>query len=556
MGKVAVLQETLSKAANPWKTVNLAEIRGQKRSMLEASVFALQEGDSLLNILQETWSQTVPGITPQDVRLSLASAIEKVELMMETIYDRRTAVTEMLQIYLKHESRKWPKLDQILNLGNSLAEVEESIQWYQRLSVQVKELASSYLTSYESAIKERLEQLSKAHAFFSLAEAIEKKLSDVNLSEDEINDSIERLKSEAEPVFAYKDVCDVEGIQSRWNAIKVKLENLKHSMNQQKRSSVASVKTFTSRLDDMSQWLNQLNVSSPRVVIGNTSQQVSAFMAQCKDTLYTLQRKSHEIEGMFGALKIIADDELEDAQDQRHEEIMNRLRQCAKIQEDRIDLATAYLKFLKVTNDLESEMKSCRSHNSLTASLERQRQSIQQLYLQACNLSKNCISLLDEKVHARVEAKSTIENIKHIMDRINMRQNELIAAWSALKCQQESRETADKQKVEQLWEDLRSAWRSLDPFLHRLDQEPSAIVTTLEHSYAQLSKVRQILNDLGRSGIAQERVVQGQKTIKGLEDVFQSLITFTKHLASIKQAVKIEMAKYAATTPSQSLVSS
>ena len=35
--------------------------------------------------------------------------------------------------------------------------------------------------------------------------------------------------------------------------------------------------------------------------------------------------------------------------------------------------------------------------------METQRQNIQQLFLQSCNLSKNCIAMLDEKLHARVD---------------------------------------------------------------------------------------------------------------------------------------------------------
>ena len=35
--------------------------------------------------------------------------------------------------------------------------------------------------------------------------------------------------------------------------------------------------------------------------------------------------------------------------------------------------------------------------------METQRQNIQQLFLQSCNLSKNCIAMLDEKMHARVD---------------------------------------------------------------------------------------------------------------------------------------------------------
>ena len=49
-----------------------------KRKMLEASAFALQEGEGLLQLLHQTWQETSPGMTPQHVRTSISASIEQV----------------------------------------------------------------------------------------------------------------------------------------------------------------------------------------------------------------------------------------------------------------------------------------------------------------------------------------------------------------------------------------------------------------------------------------------------------------------------------------------
>ena len=46
--------------------------------MLEASAFALQEGEGLLQLLHQTWQETSPGMTPQHVRTSISASIEQV----------------------------------------------------------------------------------------------------------------------------------------------------------------------------------------------------------------------------------------------------------------------------------------------------------------------------------------------------------------------------------------------------------------------------------------------------------------------------------------------
>ena len=70
----------------------------QKKKMLEASVFALQEGDGLILSLQEAMaSSPLASVASTAFRISLCRSVEIVELWMETIYTNRVAVTKQLQ---------------------------------------------------------------------------------------------------------------------------------------------------------------------------------------------------------------------------------------------------------------------------------------------------------------------------------------------------------------------------------------------------------------------------------------------------------------------------
>ena len=132
------------------------EMASQKKRMLEAASFALQEGDSLLARLHQAWSETVPGVTPPETRASLSRAIETVELWMESVHEKRCRATSRLM----ELQQLWKKAlaDSPLDLGHSVLSVEEAISRLQRL-FPCRE------------VRERIHMLEEARRFFCLAEA-------------------------------------------------------------------------------------------------------------------------------------------------------------------------------------------------------------------------------------------------------------------------------------------------------------------------------------------------------------------------------------------------
>ena len=79
--KVNRLKMQVEKASqslkNPERSL-MRDLKLFKRKMLEASAFALQEGEGLLQLLHQTWQETSPGMTPQHVRASISASIEQV----------------------------------------------------------------------------------------------------------------------------------------------------------------------------------------------------------------------------------------------------------------------------------------------------------------------------------------------------------------------------------------------------------------------------------------------------------------------------------------------
>ena len=56
----------------------LNELNAAKKTMLESSVYALQEGDSLLDQLNNMWTQSSLDSRPESIRRSVNLSIEKV----------------------------------------------------------------------------------------------------------------------------------------------------------------------------------------------------------------------------------------------------------------------------------------------------------------------------------------------------------------------------------------------------------------------------------------------------------------------------------------------
>ena len=106
------------------------------------------------------------------------------------------------------------------------------------------------------------------------------------------------------------------------------------------------------------------------------------------------------------------------------------------------------------------------------------------------------MAMLDEKAHAQIDIIAAKNNITNVMDRLNAQQSDLIQAWSADKSREKSRQSKVLElqaKANQLAEEL-SQFQFM-PFLH-LSEEPSFMVSSLEHSYSQITRLREIVKQL------------------------------------------------------------
>ena len=249
--------------------------------------------------------------------------------------------------------------------------------------------------------------------------------------------------------------------------------------------------------------------------MGLTVHDVRSFIETVKETLRAVQRRSQEIEGMHGALKIVAQDQQNPDPDLEyttdvHRKVVENVREVLLTLDERIDVATSYAKFLKISDDVTREMQilhkdlmaatpiknSSKRNGTERDQMETQRQNIQQLFLQSCNSSKNCIAILDEKIHAQIDTSSAKNNISDIMERLNSLQSDLIQAWSADKIRESRRLSKVAElhaKANQLIDELRHF--HFQPFLH-LSTEPSFMVSSLEHSYSQIARLRDIVKQL------------------------------------------------------------
>ena len=506
----------------------------QKRKILEASVFALQEGDGLIQALNQAWLQTQPSLTPPHIRHELGRSIEIVEIWMETIYDRRTRVTRMLQDVLdaykaqekidnlesEWEDKYLRLQNEALDVGQSFQEANQNLRLAQQLLQDTRTSSDSnseYQNKYEELLAQRVTILERASDFFRLMEDTMSKLIQMEATVRGLNtpthqslEMIENLEaclaitdklvSEAKDVAKETLVacnamaCETSGVNKSLERLKEKADEVKRQcqikqQNAQRKS--ASMKNFHGELKEVSAWLRaQGNQES----LGKDKQSVLAFNKRVKEMLQGVQRKSHEVEGMLGALKIIQDDQEEWSLDATHQKVVKELQGALKCLEERLEIGNVYLKFLQLVDEVQKLSKDLMSKKIADPSLETQRQNIQQLYLQICNTSKNCIALLDEKTSADVDVRSAKENIRSIMNAINAEQSELINIWNARKHVQK-RDADFKGKVNYLLQELQASWKFFDPFVH-LSGEPSLMVSSLESSYVQISNVRKVLQKL------------------------------------------------------------
>ena len=260
--------------------------------MLEASVFALQEGDGLIASLQQAMgSNPLVEAVSNLARLSLCRSVEIVELWMETIHTNRVAVTKKLQESRQSQLCHWASLirekheqctNQTLNLGHSTRDVDEKLSETLQLASEAKALRRDFtggevLTNYENYLAERLALIQKARYVFSCAEETNRKFDNlgtvINTEPDNADDNLQanlivtdKILSEVEEVA--RDImsqnsisCDTTGLQACLQALKEKSQIIhgicdQHRANRQKRKSL---KNFSSELNEVNQWLRQLS---------------------------------------------------------------------------------------------------------------------------------------------------------------------------------------------------------------------------------------------------------------------------------------------------------
>ena len=202
----------------------------------------------------------------------------------------------------------------------------------------------------------------------------------------------------------------------------------------------------------------------------------------------------YELEGMKGALKVMLNDNDESnhnkATDNLIAKVHEKIRKLSRTLEDRITISSKYVKFLKLANDLTKEMQILEDEFLVTKSgirnsntemeqaqqYEARRLTIQQLYLQVCNASKNCIHDLNANNDAFI-LKDPVEcNINLILSNLNRAQSILIEMWSTISSQMKvSQEfSSTKRIVENLIEQVEQIQQRICPLMNT-DDDPAEI---------------------------------------------------------------------------------
>ena len=573
--KVDQLESMLAKAKSSLKNPNqlIKEVLGQKKKMLEASAFALQEGDALVNALHRSWGKTFPGLTPPSTRAELSSSMELVEIWMESIHGRRTQVSKALEAlidyfkadqahelidYIRLKSQELEAQPINLLLGENAQEVKEHIANHQRelaaviakreaLPLELLDQVLGKSDEFEARLQFRIHILGQALDLHALLEESFQSLMMINdqshqfQEESEVNNRIrhlDELRMKIEESFS-EILAKTSGEEGGGLNKSIKEFQKRHqslmdeliSKRQALQRHSASMKNFQAKVEEVSDWLANLRSTLEMdTLVGQTWGQANAFLARSKESLFGLQRKAFELEGMQGAIKIIAE---QNDHPTSTESVTNDVFQLSQILNLRIDLASTFAKFLKIAEDVLHEMKEFSAmlkssededNSSQMMNLESKRQNIQQLYLQVCTLNKNCTMHQLEESGALINHEDFHWTLANVMDNINGQQNQLIQEWEKFKSNFADRQLDNERKssaMASLWSKF-----TLRPILTSID-DPTLIVQSLETSYEILSQIRSLKRGNDGDPTLEEKIGR-------IEAMFQTLITFTKHLAELK----------------------
>ena len=131
------------------------------------------------------------------------------------------------------------------------------------------------------------------------------------------------------------------------------------------------------------------------------------------------------------------------------------------------------------------------------------------MHLQVCNASKNCIHDLKANNEAFILKDPMESNINQILSNLNRAQSILIEMWSTISSQMKASQefASTKRIVENLIEQVEQVQQRICPLMNT-DDDPAQIVSSLESSYATLSKAKALVSGLE----------QLAKDVKGLEE--------------------------------------
>ena len=171
--------------------------------------------------------------------------------------------------------------------------------------------------------------------------------------------------------------------------------------------------------------------------------------------------------------------------------------------------------------------KTGRVSDDLAQQYETRRLTIQQLHLQVCNASKNCIQDLNEaKEEAFLLKEPIIDNINQLTSTLNRAQSFLIEMWNTISSEMKNLTEIENTKriVDNLVQQVKDVEQKICPLMNT-DHEPSNIVTSLEASYATLSKAKALVCGL-------EQLAQDIK----IHEENQDLLSKTKALSTNLEA--------------------
>ena len=383
----------------------------------------------------------------------LSSSIELVEIWMESIHERRTQVSVTLDALIEYFRGQTQLFDYLksqelteLHLGKDSQEVEAQIADHKnRLEVfntkkETMQIPAedAQIQDFETMLHLRIRVLCQALTLHKLLESAVQDLQIVQTQQiqdesqatrliSQLDDSMTKieglfndLKAESTSIPKVDDGPLKESIKDfrqRYSSLKEDLNARRQSL--QRHST--SLKNFHAKVEEISQWLANFRTTLLNdCKTGQTIGQANSYLARTKERLYALQRKAYELEGMQGAFKIIAP---EGGECQSTESVTKEIFQLSQIVNLRIDLTSSLTKFLKMAEDVFTEMNELSTwlkSNANAGQLESKRQNIQQLYLQVCTLSKNCgHQWEDKKGLALMDPEDFCSAVQNVMEKIN-----------------------------------------------------------------------------------------------------------------------------------------